>query len=51
MLRQLFIPLPAPNSPSKIRPMNELLKLLISALAAVLTLTVAVRRKAPECPT
>jgi hypothetical protein len=31
--------------------MPELLKLIISALAAVITLAVAVRKKDPGCPT
>jgi hypothetical protein len=30
--------------------MNELLKLLLSGLAAVITLTVAIRKKDPGCP-
>lgn len=31
--------------------MNELLKLVLSGLAAVITLAVVVRNKEPECPT
>jgi len=31
--------------------MNELLKLIISGIVAVLTLTVTIRKKEAECPT
>jgi len=31
--------------------MNELLKLILSGLVAVITLAVAVRKKDPGCPT
>lgn len=31
--------------------MNELLKLLLSGLVAVVTLVIVIRKKAPECPT